>query len=137
MDHQDRKKTIAAAAFACVSLLVLGYLVMGSLGIGTTSAAEASRRRTLIDMKSKEVFENHPIPDGETWPLKNPKTGEDSLVPAEACYWTKEGGAKLVPTWVLLESYIGGTNPTPCPDCGRPVMPHNAMPPPAILEKAK
>jgi hypothetical protein len=137
MNTQERKKTIAASALAGCSLILLGYLVMSSLGIGSTSASEASRRRTLIDTTSKEIFKDFYVPEGSLWPLENPSTGQKTLVPAEACYWTKEGGAKLVPTWVLLNMYAGSSDPTTCPDCGRPVVPHNPMPPASVLEKAK
>lgn len=136
-DPAQKRKMIMALAAAVIGLGVLGYMVVGSLGFGGNSPANASRKRTLIDAKTSEVFEEFFIPDGAKWPMTNPKTGAATLFPAEGCYWTKEGGAKFRPTWVLLNQYAGKPGDTICPDCGRKVVAHNPMPPPAILEKAK
>jgi hypothetical protein len=61
---------------------------------------------------------------GEMGPVLSPNTGKEAF-PAEACYWTRDGGVKKDPTWVLLNSYLGNDAPTFCPDCGRLVVGHN------------
>jgi hypothetical protein len=61
-------------------------------------------------------------------PVKSPDTGNMTGYPAELCYWTKDGQIKDQPTPVLLNSFIGKTGPTFCPDCGRLVVPHNPVP---------
>ncbi|MCC6676372.1 MAG: hypothetical protein IT436_04445 [Phycisphaerales bacterium] len=95
-----------------------------------------SKRRTLVDSETGTVFANHPVSLQETVPFTNPKTGKRTLFPAEACYWTKDGGAKLTPTYVLLNEAVGKPGPTLCPDCGRKVVFHNPLPPAEDMLKA-
>jgi hypothetical protein len=52
--------------------------------------------------------------------------------PAEACYWTADGGTKTEPTWVLMNAVLGKPGPTFCPDCGRLVVARNPMPGPGV-----
>ncbi|HET6248149.1 MAG TPA: hypothetical protein VFE47_10670 [Tepidisphaeraceae bacterium] len=65
---------------------------------------------------------------GETIPILSPFSGKNTGIPAEACYWTADGGTKTEPTWVLLNSAVGKSEPTFCPDCGRLVVGHNPRP---------
>ena len=58
-------------------------------------------------------------------------SGKKTGVPAEACYWTADGGTKKNPTWVLLNELAGKPGPTFCPDCNRLVVGHNPAPGPA------
>lgn len=125
----ERKKTILAGAAAVVSLGLLGYMLFSSVVGGSETAESISRRRTLMDSETKEVFLAYPIPEGASFPLMNPKTRTNTLYIAETCYWTKEGGAKNEPTWVILNGVMGKTGPTICPDCGRTVVAHNPKPP--------
>lgn len=74
---------------------------------------------------------------GETYPFFSPFTKERTAYPAEACYWTKDGKAKLEPTYVLLNDYIKKPGPTICPDCGRLVESHNPLPPPELMAAAE
>jgi hypothetical protein len=69
---------------------------------------------------------------GETLPILSPHSGKKTGVPAEACYWTAEGGTKTSPTWVLLNELAGKPGPTYCPDCKRLVVGHNPQPGPGI-----
>ncbi len=71
----------------------------------------------------------HRLTPGESFPVVSPHSNERSGYPAEKCYWTKDGRAKLEPTFVLLNEYLGKPGPTLCPDCGRLVEPHNPLPP--------
>ena len=51
-------------------------------------------------------------------------------VPQPRIFWTKDGKPKQDPTPVLLNSWIGKSGPTFCPDCGRLVVGHNPIPGP-------
>lgn len=77
---------------------------------------------------SGKTFRHKPQP-GETNPIMSPYSNKKTAYPAEKCYWTKDGKQKLIPTYVLLNEYIGKKEPTICPDCGRLVTLHNPMPP--------
>jgi hypothetical protein len=69
---------------------------------------------------------------GEMHPIESPYSGRRTGVPAEACYWTADGGTKKEPTWVLLNELAGKSGPTFCPDCGRLVVGHNSAPGPGV-----
>jgi hypothetical protein len=115
-------RPLVALVFAGIAA-ALGGRLLRSPG---PDLAAASRTRTLIDAATGEVFENHRIPDRATFPLRNPRTGEHSLYPAEACYWTPEGEAKWEPTYVYIPL---DQDSVACPDCGRKITPHNPRPP--------
>lgn len=126
----------AALGFALLSLVVLGVVLTRAVQSHSNSPSEMSKRRTLVDAQTGEVFAEHAVSLSETVPFTNPKTGNRTLFPAEACYWTKDGGAKLQPTYVLLNEAVGKTGPTTCPDCGRKVIFHNPLPPAEVMLKA-
>lgn len=122
---------------ACVaSLLVLGWVISGTLSGNALDPAAASRSLTLIDTVTGEVFTSVSAKEGAIAPYENPKTGKRTLVPPEACYWTRDGKAKIEPTLVVLNSFAGKPGPTICPDCGREVVRHNPMPPDTLMLKA-
>lgn len=114
-----------AAVIGIVALCV--FIVTNFLG--GTDAATASNTRVMIDAETGELFEKFRVPESGSFPYENKKTGKKTLYPAEPCFWTKDGKAKLKPTWVLLNQHAGKPGPTTCPDCGRPVTPHNKPPP--------
>ena len=116
--------------------LVAAFLLFRAVGGFTLDAGEASRIRIAVDSATGKVFSEYKIRDGETWPWKHPSTGKSTLYPAEACYWTADGQAKLEPTYVILKSIMGEEGDTICPDCGRKVVAHNPMPPDSLLMKA-
>ncbi len=124
----------AGPAWAQILIIVAAVAIAGgtvwSLSGGSNALEAGTRQRAMIDAVTGQVFENYKIRDGDTQPFRNPRTGEATLYPAEACYWTTEGKAKLEPTFVLLNGYKGIEGPTTCPDCSRPVVPHNPPPPP-------
>ncbi|MGE3322064.1 MAG: hypothetical protein AB7K52_07395 [Phycisphaerales bacterium] len=123
-------------AFSIAALLVaLCLLAWQTLG-GGPSAAEESVRRTVVDSQTGEVFIDFRIPKTGMYPWKNPKTGTDTLWPAEKCFWTKDGKAKIEPTYVLLNRFAGKPGDTICPDCGRKIVPHNPMPPMSLMNEA-
>lgn len=128
-DPAERKKLITASVIAVCSIGLLCYLIFSAVTGGSEGPEALSRKRTVMDSETKEVFLGYAIPEGASFPLVNPKTGKKTLYIAEACYWTKEGKGKREPTWVIFNSYLGKPEPTICPDCGRPVVPHNPKPP--------
>jgi len=130
------KKTLSIVG-ASAALLVLAIVVLRSTLLAPPSAGDLSRRRTVVDTKTGEVFNDFVIPENSTMPWANPKTGEKTLIQGEACYWTKDGKAKLEPTYVILNEMIGKPGPTVCPDCGRTVSAHNPLPPADLLREAK
>ena len=69
---------------------------------------------------------------GESLPIVSPFSGKNTGVPAEACYWTKDGKSKSEPTWVLVNEFVHKSGPTFCPDCGRLVVGHNPYPEPGL-----
>ncbi len=100
-----------------------------------TDVGDASKNRLAIDAQSGKTFTVRII-DGERFPWKNPDTGESTLYPVEKCYWTKDGKAKLDPTFVFVKLYAGVNEKTTCPDCGREVRQHNPLPPDDLLAEA-
>lgn len=95
-----------------------------------------SNSRVVIDSETGEVFPNYRVRENDGSPYVNSSTGRRTLVPAEKCFWTRDGKAKLKPTYVLLNEYAGRKGPTMCPDCGRPVVGRNPPPPMELLSEA-
>lgn len=128
----DQAKLIGGAAALLAACILLGYQLFG----GTRSADAMSRHRDMVCSETLEPFPDVGVPDGEDLPFRNPKTGRRTLYPAEKCYWNKDGSVRLQPTFVLLNDYVGKPGQTICPDCGRPVVGHNPMPPFELLIEA-
>lgn len=121
---RDQLMLVFSVLGIAVAALVVAYQLFG----GPPSAATLSRTRDMMCSETGTAFERYNVPDGATFPLANPKTGRNTLFPAEKCYWTKDGKAKTTPTLVLLNEFTGKTGTTICPDCGRKVTAHNALP---------
>lgn len=123
-----------------IMLVACGFIVSHLAG-GSTASSE-SRRRDLVDRELKDSngypmgYPSYAIPENDSYPYYNSKTGKRTLYPAEKCFWTKDGKAKLTPTLVLLNEHIGVNEPTVCPECGRPVRGHNPLPPAELMEAA-
>lgn len=77
----------------------------------------------FIDATTGKVFD-YTLKRGDTIPVMAP-TGKKTGYLAELCFWTKDGKPKSTPTPVLLNSAIGKSGPTFCPDCGRLVVGRN------------
>ncbi|MBS0191346.1 MAG: hypothetical protein U0573_09790 [Phycisphaerales bacterium] len=134
-DSSGRTRLIATIAFLAVSLAVLGYVAFSSISSYRNDPRRLARFSVVKDSETGEVIKEFPLPD-EGYPAVNPKTGKRTIYPAEACYWTKEGKAKLDPTYVILNAWFGKKDVTRCPDCGRTVTKSNPMPPDALMQKA-
>lgn len=122
---------------AVLGLVLSGFLLARQVMLDGPNAGAASRQRAAIDAETGKVFTDFVIRDGQSMPWTNPETGTPTLFPAEECYWTRDGQAKLEPTYVLLNTYVGKPEPTTCPDCGRRVVFHNPWPPMDLLLKAE
>lgn len=129
-------KRVGMIVGAVAMLAVAGFLLLRAVGAFSVDPGEVSRSRIAVDSKTGKVFMDYKLKDGDAWPWKHPSTGDRSLYPAEACYWTADGQAKLEPTYVILKSIMGEEGDTICPDCGRKVVAHNPMPPTELLLKA-
>jgi hypothetical protein len=132
----SKKRQWMAVAAAILSLLIVTVVVYRAIAASMNSPSSSSKIRTLIDKDTGKTYVDFRVPDGVTWPMVNPDTGNASLYPTEMCFFTKDGKAKLEPTYVLLNEIIGKPGPTRCPDCGRTVTFHNPMPSAELLAEA-
>jgi len=119
-------KPIGVAALVVVTVGALTFLAMRT--VGGPQGARLARQRTVIDSETGKVFKKFMMREGETFPLEHPQTGKRTLYPVEKCYYTRDGQAKLEPTYVLLNEMVGKDGPTICHDCGRRVVWHNPAP---------
>jgi len=130
-------KLIASISALALSLVVLGYVLFSALQSFSGDPKRAAAYTRVMDSVTGEYIEEFPF-TGErlVFPAVNPKTGQRTLFPVELCYWTKDGKAKLDPTPVILNQWLGKTGQTTCPDCGRSVSKGNRMPPDALMQAA-
>jgi hypothetical protein len=112
-------------AFVALVTIAIGIRALISQFSGS-EVEQMSRDRVMIDTVTGKPFE-YTISIGDSVPVKAPSGGLTG-VPAEMCFWTKDGQAKKNPTYVLMNSDIGETGPTFCPDCERLVVPMNPPP---------
>lgn len=116
-----------AIALAAVALGVCVWSIMTSFG--ANEAAQMSADRLFVCAETGRPFELE-LQAGMKIPASSPHSGKDTGYPAELCYWTKAGTTKDEPTPVLLNGYVGKSEPTFCPDCDRVVVAHNPYPEP-------
>lgn len=135
-DPAARRKLILSVSGVVVSLGILLFFLLRATLFAPADANDVSRTRILIDSETNEVVQNVAVEDGTLYPWNNPKTGKATLYPPETCYWTKDGKAKTEPTYVLLNSLVGKSGKTLCPDCGREVVAHNPKPPTNLMVEA-
>ncbi len=122
--------------FAIVALIAAGIIMSLTLFGGGPSLADLAKYTPCIDAETGEAFPKFEVESGDMKPYPNPKTGKRTVWPAEACNWTKDGKAKLEPTYVLMNEFVGKEGPTMCPDCGRKVVFRNPPPPAELLDEA-
>ena len=119
--------------------LFVALVLFGSAGwmfynyraeITTTNAAPeqpvATPRPFLCSVDGNQFF--YGMKEHESPPVNCPKCKKTTAYPCEACYYTKDGGIKDSPTWVILNHYLGKKGDTICPDCGHVVIGHNPDP---------
>lgn len=129
-------KMLLAGGGALVGLVVLVWMLATSSLFARDPMVDASRTRPAKDSVTGVDFRDFQMPPGDAPPWKNPSTGQETLWPAELCYWTRDGKATLTPTLVILNQYTGQTGKTMCPDCGREVVRHNPTPPVELMIEA-
>lgn len=131
-------KAVLAVVGAVAGVGVLVWALANSSLFAKDPMVDASRLRPAVDVTTGAKFREFRMPTDDSPPWRNPQTGQDTVWPAELCYWTRDGKATLEPTLVVLNEYLGQSGRTICPDCGREVVRHNPMPPPeAMLEAAR
>jgi hypothetical protein len=126
---QTKAGRAIAIVLAVGSLALMVFVLRDTFRGGYAGAA--ARDRMFICAQTGKTF-RHEIRLGETLPVESPYSGQKTGYPAEPCFWTKDGGTKPQPTWVLLDQYAGKSGPTFCPDCGRLVTPLNQGPQPGV-----
>jgi hypothetical protein len=118
---------VGAISASVLLLAIAGWVAYANLKSDTPTTAFHTM---FICTETGKTFE-HTNKIGETQPILSPHSDKKTGVPAEACYWTADGGTKKNPTWVLLNELAGKPGPTFCPDCNRLVVGHNPAPGPA------
>jgi hypothetical protein len=116
---------IVAICLVGLVLVITAVNVLALLG----DDSKSNSYTTYICTETLKTF-RHKNEIGESIPILSPYSGKNTGVPAEPCYWTRDGGTKSEPTWVLVNEAIGSHEPTFCPDCGRLVRPRNPAPTP-------
>lgn len=112
-------------------VVIAGIFILYSLSsfFGESEVAKLSRQRTFVDAATGRAFQ-YELQPGVRFPVPAP-SGQSTGYPAEFCYWAKDGSQRSEPFPVLLNQYIGKSEPTFCPDCGRLVSPQSPPPYPA------
>ena len=132
--RRGRRRAIAISS-GLLGLVALALGIRLVLPHGASPASD-SRTRVVMCVETGEVFEAFVVRDGDPPPWEHPHTGRRTLLIPEKCYWTREGKAKIHPTYILLNESRGIEGPTICPDCGRTVVVHNPMPPRDLMLEA-
>ncbi len=123
----------AGIGIGAVLLVTSGVILF--VAFSGRNVSEDAANRNFICAETNKSFA-HVIEEGETYPILSPYTKNRTGWPAEKCFWTRDGKAKMKPTLVLLNEYVGKSGPTMCPDCGREVRGHNPPPPVELMEEA-
>lgn len=129
-------KVLIAGVGAVVGVGVLVWAIAGSSLFAGDPMVDAARMRPAVDAETGRAYRQFRMPIDDAPPWRSPDTGKETVWPAEQCYWTTDGTAKLEPTLVILNEYLGTPGPTLCPDCGREVTRHNPLPPVELMVRA-
>ena len=132
---QRFRNWLSTGAGKVVVVLILIPVVGGAIyslySFSRGTVPDFADSRMYICTETGKTF-RHRNQAGETLPIYSPFSGKSTAVPAEPCYWTRDGGTKTDPTWVLVNEFIHKPGPTFCPDCGRLVIGHNPRPAPGV-----
>jgi len=135
--ESDPKKLLIVSGIVAIALAVMAFAIYSTIKSFRDDPRRMAFYAVVADSESGEVIPQFPLPsDGKGYPAINPKTGKRTIFPAEACFWTKEGKAKLDPNYVILNTWLGKKGPTRCPECGKTVVRGNPMPPDALMQQA-
>jgi hypothetical protein len=113
----------AGQAVAIVLLLLGLAAAWWSISGSMENPVDDANTRWFVDSTTLQPF-RHELKAGEMIPVQAPSGGKTGYL-AELCYWTADGKVKEEPTPVLLNSSLGKSEPTFCPDCGRLVVGRN------------
>lgn len=120
--------------------VLIGAVLLAWRGLSSGPNTRIASDRVFMCADCGKLFE-HRITLGEIEPIECPnrKCGKKSAWIAETCYWTKDGKAKLEPTYVILKKrmHVDTDEKTYCPDCGREVVGHNPRPPKKLMDEAQ
>jgi hypothetical protein len=125
---QSNGGRITTLLFSLAAIGLCVWAVMSSLGGDMPGDPNDA---TYVCSQTGKAFKHRNVL-GESVPVMSPYSGTNTGYPAEACYWTADGGTKTEPTWVILNQVLGKRGPTFCPDCGRLVVAHNPPPGPGV-----
>ncbi len=122
--NENLKRNLAIGGTTLVAL----YLLYGIFsGDGSAEVIDSTNTVKFICSETGRVFPIELTKDTPGFPLENPKTGNNTLWPAEMCYWDEcgpKGG-----TAVLMNTFKDEKEPTHCPVCGHLVRFRNPKPP--------
>jgi hypothetical protein len=118
-----------------VVVALSAWFISRQVGAMGNPSAETNRT-TLMDGETGELFGNYRLRAGDQQPFPNPSTGRRTLYYTEKCFWTRDGKAKLTPTLVIPNQFMGKPGDAMCPDCGRKVVPRNPPPPMELMSEA-
>jgi len=113
-----------------VLIAAAGWLTYRTLFVGMAEKA-VGHSSMFVCSETNKAFP-YTMKEGEDYPVTSPFSNKKTGYPSEACYWTKDGKQKETPTYVILNSLLGKSGDTMCPECGRPVIGHNPRPPASV-----
>ncbi len=129
-----RQRIMLAAA----GLILIVAVVLAWRGLSSGPRYRISAERAFKCAECGEVFE-HVLQIGDKEPFECPACDRPAGWATEKCYWTKDGKAKLDPTFVILKTRLDpdSDEKTYCPDCGREIKGHNPRPPKELMDAAR
>jgi hypothetical protein len=130
MIEQFRRFLSSTGGKVVITILAFGLITFAMYSVKSFlkgDTPDSAFHTMYICTETGKAFD-HQNKVGETVPILSPYSGKNTGVPAEACYWTADGGTMKDPTWVLLNTEIGKPEPTFCPVCGRLVVARNPPP---------
>lgn len=113
--------------YGTIALLVLSGGVLAVMLWRTFASEEyPADFRTIMDSETGELFKVR-TEELKPYPMRNPKTGTDTLYRTEVCFYGEEC-RKSGGTRVIMNTYLHKEEPTYCPVCGHVVRFHNPLP---------
>src|SRR5690606_37287792 len=112
-DFFDTRAGKAVAVAVVLAGVLLVYLAARRT-LGPSEIAAMSRDRLFVCVETGRTF-RHRIEPGMAIPVRSPYTGQATGYEAEEmCLWTRDGGTRAEPTWVVLNKTLGKSGPTFC-----------------------